>query len=320
MDMRDPAFGRRIVGAPYRTDRFGPLMNRFTIRDVREGVNGEELAHWAQSFGVGYEAWHRAWATNEKNFLDIQAWGHEHDFGEGYLVKGTMDDRHITNLERVVQPNGLDPDSHIRGKRCLVVGAYCGGEVLLLHALGASQVDALEEVPEYAAACARLADAFDIRQASFAASLFELPDAWASGRVTKTWDTPINLVKKLPDKERYDLVYCPGVIYHCTDQVATLRILRDLLVPGGSLFFETVVSRNNNEVIYKGPSQAHWNWWVCGSSIYLQMMADVGLQNVRHVETTGGRGWFGGVRGMSDPLAENGCAGFAIPSLMGRSR
>lgn len=318
MDTHDSVFGPRLVGAPYRTDRFGPLMEQFTLDQVREGVDEEELAHWMADFGVGYENWKKAWQANQSNFLDVHAWGHDHDFGGGHVIKGTMDDRHITNLERVVQPGGLDPDVHVNGKKCLVVGAYCGGEVLMLHALGATHVDALEEVPEYAAATARLADGFGIRQATFAASLFELPDAWTSGQVTKTWDGPVGLVKNLPERQRYDLVYCPGVIYHCTDQVATLRILRDLLVPGGSLFYETGVAGNGDAVTYLGPSVPGWNWWVCGSKVYQQMMTDVGMENCRHVETTGGRAWFGGVRGDADPLTENACAGFAIPSLLGR--
>jgi len=308
MDTHDSVFGPRLVGAPYRTDRFGHLMEQFTLDHLREGIDVEEFAHWMADFGVGYEAWRAAWTSNQSNFLDVHAWGHDHDLGHGYVIKGTMDDRHVTNLERVVQPSGLDPDKHVKDKKCLVVGAYCGGEVLMLHALGAARVDALEEVPEYAEACGRLADAFGIQQDTYAASLFELPQDWASGQ------------ENMPEREGYDLVYCPGVIYHCSDQVATLRILRDLLVPGGSLFFETGVAGHPDAVTYLGPSQPGWNWWVCGVNVYLQMMSDVGLENNRHIETTGGRAWFGGIRSVRDPLTENGCAGFAIPSLLGRGQ
>lgn len=319
MDHRNPAFGPRLIGPAYRTDRFGSLMNQFTLDQVRPGVDGRALANWACHFEQGYTEWVRAWTTNARNFLDVLAWGHDHDFGYGLIAKGTMDDRHITNLERVVQPGGLDPARHVQGKRCLVIGAYCGGEVLLLHALGAARVDALEEVPEYAGACARLADAFGIRQASFAASLYELPEAWTTGQVSDGNLT--GLPNLLPNQGCYDLVYCPGVIYHCTDQVAALRIMRDLVVPGGSVFFETgMVAGEERTATYLGASHQGWNWWMCQSPAYLQMMTDVGLQNNRHIETTGGRAWFGGIRGDKDPLTENGCAGFSIPSLLGRTR
>lgn len=305
--MTDTCESSQLVGAPYPTDRFGHLMDRFTIDHVREGINGEELAQWAMSFGVGYEAWCEAWRANQSNFLDVLAWGHDHDFGHGHVVKGTMDNRHVTNLERVVQPGGLDPEVHIKGKKCLVVGAYCGGEVLMLHALGASRVDALEEVPEYAEACGKLADAFGIQQDSYAASLYDLPPDWSSGS------------ENMPERESYDMVYCPGVLYHCSDQVAALRILRDLLAPGGSLFFETGVAEDEDAVLYQGPSVRGWSWWVCGSKVYLQMMTDVGLVDVRHIETTQNRAWFGGVRSPEgvDPLTEKGCAGFSIPTLLG---
>jgi 2-polyprenyl-3-methyl-5-hydroxy-6-metoxy-1,4-benzoquinol methylase len=266
---------------------------------VRDGIDGRELAAWASSFGVGYDGWRRAYSANDGNFLDVLAWGHDHDFGGGVVVKGTMDDRHVTNMERVDQPGGLDPGCHVAGKRCLIVGAYCGGEVLLLHALGAREVDAIEEVPEYAAACARLADAFGVPGRTRAASLYECGGATDPGG-------------------GYDLVYVPGVVYHLTDVVTALRILRDLARPGGSVFIETPIAADRDT--YLGPSVRGWNWWVLTARTYMQIMADVGLRDVRHVETTGGRAWFGGVRGDADPLADNGCAGFALPRLIGRRR
>lgn len=320
MGRSDAVFGPRIVGKEYPTDRFWPSMARYTVDNVRSGVDGEALAKWAIGFGHGYDVWMAAWRANRSNFLDVLAWGHDHDFGHGLVAKGTMDDRHVTNLERVVRPGGLDPEQHIKGKRCLVIGAYCGGEVLLLHALGAAQVDALEEVPEYAAACARLCDAFDIKQTTYAASLFELPDAWERGGAVKVWSDdggPAGLSDRLPDRARYDLVYCPGVIYHCTDQVAALRIMRELAVPGGAIFFETGVA-DGFAANYQGPRVPGWNWWVCGPALYIQMMTDVGMASARHIDTLGGRAWFGGVRGEHDPLAEHACAGFSIPALLGR--
>lgn len=316
-DQRDTAkFGTRIVGSASRTDRFGLLMARYTMDRLRPGVDRDEFWRWVSTFGVGYKAWFDAWAGNQSNFLDVHAWGHDHDFGGGRTVKGTMDDRHVTNLERAVCPGGLDPESDIRGKRVLIIGAYCGGEVLLLHALGAAVVDAVEEVPEYAAACERLCDAFGIRQHTWAMSLFEIPPLWLR-RQTVSVDPPDG--GRAPQAGGYDLVYCPGVIYHCTDQVATLRILRDLAVPGGIVALETGVSGNASDCAYQGASKRGWNWWVCGTQTYCAMMADVGIDGGHQVEQVGGRAWFLGRRGDRDPLRESGCAGFSVPSLLGRS-
>jgi SAM-dependent methyltransferase len=327
---RADLFGTRVVGGPYRTDRFGPLMLDFTLDRLRPGVDREEFWAWVSLFGVGWDAWFRAWQGNQRNFLDVLAWGHDHDFGGGRAVKGTMDDRHVTNLERVVQPGGLDPARHVAGMRVLVVGAYCGGEVLLMHALGAAQVDAMEEVPEYARACGKLADAFGIRQVSYGCSLYELPEAWEQGVPQDNGDPGAEVTRvavlrdgrKLvyPARGSYDLVYCPGVVYHLTDQVAALRILRDLLAPGGTLAFETGVSGDPNAAAYQGPGKPGWNWWVCGEATYVAMMRDVGLFGGHKVEQAGGRAWFMGERSEADPLSENGCAGFSIPGLLGRRR
>lgn len=320
-DLRDVAkLGPRIVGSASRTDRFGPLMDRYTLDNLRTGIDPREFWKWVSTFGVGYRAWFEAWQKNASNFLDVHAWGHDHDFGGGQTIKGTMDDRHVTNLERVVCGGGLDPDRDIYGKRVLIIGAYCGGEVLLLHALGAAVVDAVEEVPEYAAACAKLCDAFGIEQQTFPCSLYEIPAGW-NRPANENAGTPTGLQETtVPQREAYDLIYCPGVVYHLTDQVAAMRILRDLAKPGGIVAFETGVSGNPNDCAYQGASKAGWNWWVCGTETYRAIMHDVGLGSCRQVEQVGGRAWFIGDRIESDPLRDQGCAGFSIPDLLGRRR
>lgn len=68
-----------------------------------------------------------------------------------------------------------------------------------------------------------------------------------------------DVVRALPP---YDLVWCTGVLYHNPEQLRMLRLLYDLLEPGGVLVLESATTRNPRlrdascvEVLYP-PSQA----------------------------------------------------------------
>lgn len=60
----------------------------------------------------------------------------------------------------------------------------------------------------------------------------------------------------------YDLVWCTGVLYHNPEQLRMIRLLYDLLVPGGVLVLESATTRNRRlraascvEIVYP-PSEA----------------------------------------------------------------
>ncbi len=84
-------------------------------------------------------------------------------------------------------------------------------------------------------------------------TLIDLPRAEAANRV---WlariDSPAieyisanlmysDVVRALPP---YDLVWCTGVLYHNPEQLRMIRLLHDLLMPGGVLVLESATTRN----------------------------------------------------------------------------
>jgi SAM-dependent methyltransferase len=209
-----------------------------------------------------------------------------------------MDDRHVTNMERLVAGGGLEPAADVAGRACCVVGCWCGEENLLLHALGAAVADGVEEVPEYARAARMQLAAFGVPGQVRGLSLYEPAVLRACAGA-------------------YDLLYVPGVLYHLTDPVAALVVLWAMLRPGGLLAVETIVAdRPGRVALYRGARDAGWNWWAPTADCWLAMMGDCGFAGCRRVDAVPGRGWFVGRRGASLPAWETGAAGFSRPDLL----
>jgi len=299
---------RNVAGtAGIDKSRFGPLMDRFTL-DAVSGMDRETFREEVAAFVEAnpYEAWRQAWQANDGTFLGTLCWGADREFvhqGPGerrWWVKGGMDDRHVTNLERVVKPGGLDVAAHVEGKMAAVVGCWCGEENLLLRALGARGVDGVEEVKEYARLAGLQLHAFEVPGRVWPCSLYALPLAEVAGL--------------------YDLLYVPGVMYHLTDPVAALAIFWAMLKPGGVLAFETVVTPTQGGprpmAAYLGAQVAGWNWWAPTPEAYTQMMSDAGFTDCRQVDQVPGRAWFMGERTERLPLLETGAAGFSRPDLL----
>ncbi len=243
-----------------------------------------------------YRRWLAAYQKNDGSFLQHTAWGADRSLGGGHYLYGAMDDRYATNAARVFVPGGLDR-SHVEGKTACVVGAWDGTECLLLRALGAASVDAVEEVPDFCAMAAAQYEAWRVPGRIVSASLYELD-------VRENWG-------------RYDLLYVPGVLYHLTDLPAALVILWALLRPGGVLAFESIAdARGARAARYLGASLPGWNWWSPTPECYEALMRDGGFTQARTVEFAKGRGWWVGTRGASLPALACGAAGFSRPDLL----
>lgn len=243
-----------------------------------------------------YEAWKRAYQANDGTFLDHICWGADRYLGDGQWLYGAMDDRFASNAARVFCPSGLNAQKHVAGKVVCVVGAWDGTESLLLRALGAARVDAVEEVPEFCAMAEAQYDAWDVPGVVENCSLYELD-------LAKRW-------------QAYDLVYVPGVLYHLTDLVAAVTILWSLLRPGAVLAFESIAeSKGDRSARYLGAKLAGWNWWSPTADCYHAIMVDCGFRPWT-VELERGRGWWVGVKGDSLPVLSAGAAGFSRPDLL----
>lgn len=244
-----------------------------------------------------YKRWLAAYQKNDGSFLEHTVWGADRNLGGGCYLYGAMDDRYATNAARVFVPGGLDARTHVEGKAACVVGAWDGTECLLLRALGAEWVDAVEEVPDFCAMAEAQYNAWGVPGQVRARSLYELD-------VQSLWGC-------------YDLLYVPGVLYHLTDLPAAMVILWALLKPGGVLAFESIADpRGQRSARYLGASLPGWNWWSPTPECYEALMRDGGFVDVRTVEHAKGRGWWVGVRGESLPALSCGAAGFSRPDIL----
>ena len=144
-------------------------------------------------------------------------WGHSIDFGpfskEGLLAEGYL------TIAGCLDDWGWWPED-LTGTRVADVGCFTGGLSLYLSARNPSAVYAVDEVPAHLAQCAYLAEVFEIKNITpIETSVYSLNDHIE----------PTSL----------DLILLSGVLYHLSDMLVGLHLLRTLLKPGGTLIIES---------------------------------------------------------------------------------
>jgi len=288
----------RCIGAAHAgAAHFEQLVNaRFNLSTARdpEGFFAD-ASRWGSR--QAYDAWLAAYKANAGSFLDHIVWGADRDLGGGRYLYGAMDDRYATNAARVFVSGGLDATAHVTGKHVCVVGAWDGTECLLLRALGAAYVDAVEEMPTFNDMIAAQYTAWDVPGDVWPVSLYEMD-------VTLKW-------------QRYDLIYVPGVLYHLTDLPTALVMLWAMLKPGGMLAFESIADAHGARTArYLGASIPGWNWFSPTPECYEAMLRDCGFPDGRTVEYASGRGWWVGTRADQLPALATGAAGFSRPDVL----
>jgi len=191
-------------------------------------------------------------------------WGHDHDFG-GFKVSGLMGTRHIWMLSRFFDHFGVDP-SAIRSKHILDIGCWTGGVSLILNKLG-GRVLAIDEIRKYIDALRYLVTSFGLEDLECESlSLYNL-------------DRP-DLANK------FDIVFCLGVVYHISDPIIGLRRIYNVMKPGALLCMETM-STNSAECIwkYEGPSRRRkafgWNWLIPSPRAIFQLLEDTGFEEIK---------------------------------------
>jgi hypothetical protein len=168
---------------------------------------------------------------------------------------------------------------------------------LLLRALGASTVDAVEEMPEFCEMARAQYEAWTIPGQIFTKSLYEVD-------VEASW-------------QKYDLLYVPGVMYHLTDLPTALVILWSMLAPGGVLAFESIADAGGTtSARYLGASKPGWNWWSPTPACFLAAMRDCGFGGAKTVQFSQGRGWWFGTKAERLPALATGAAGFSRPDIL----
>jgi 2-polyprenyl-3-methyl-5-hydroxy-6-metoxy-1,4-benzoquinol methylase len=213
-------------------------------------------------------------------------WGHDHDFGD-FRLAGQMGTRHIWLLSRLFDHFGV-PRDRIKGQQVLDVGCWTGGVSLILERLGA-EVTAIDEVGKYPHLLNFMAQAFGLRSLiALDKSLYQLDEASFF--------------------ERYDTVFCLGVVYHLSDPIVGLRRLYHTLKAGGRLCIESMsIPSDQCFCEYEGPSRRRgtfgWNWFVPSPKALKQWLEDSGFEDVH---TGDGEDDYA-VTASDDPLGPNRC-------------
>lgn len=234
--------------------------------------------------------WH---AASSQAFRDFFVWGHDYDWGGGCVRTGAMGPRHVEIGTESIE-RGFIP-SDLRGKRVLDIGCWSGGDLLLLRGLGAD-VEAMEEHRRSAESASGLCKLLGIPANITTDSLYADRPEW---------------------KQRFDVIYCSGVIYHVTDPVLFLRICFAYLKVGGRLVVETKAHNGEAEGTglcgYSGTLEKGWNWFAPNGEALGRWLVDAGFaqERVELFQRFNGRLLACGVKTRTDALTET--AGFSRP-------
>ena len=171
------------------------------------------------------------------------------------------------------------PHIAVDGARVLSVGCNTGGDLAALLDAGAAHVTGLDMIPELA---------------NFCAALLVLSADPARWRVLcGDFDT-------FECKERFDLVYHVGVLYHVESPMRSLRRAFELLRPGGTLALETEVLKEKRHGDQDYRSLLFWpllepeyvargnnwpTWFIPSAHVVVKMLQCVGFEGVQCVES-----------------------------------
>lgn len=198
--------------------------------------------------------WHE---KSELAFRDFFSWGHDHDFGFSFARSGAMGKRHVEIASEAIS-RGMLP-VNLRGKTILDIGCWSGGDLLLLSGLG-GEVTAIEEHSRSGDSARRLCELVGCQAAISAMSLYQEKSEW---------------------RQKFDIIYCSGVIYHVTDPILFLRICFAYLKVGGQLILETKsYDANDSSCSYSGSLEKGWNWFAPTQEALGRWLVDVGF----HIE------------------------------------
>jgi SAM-dependent methyltransferase len=165
-----------------------------------------------------------------------------------------MSTRHIEITSETIALGMLPFD--LNGLDVLDIGCWTGGDLMVLGGLGAT-VTALEEHPVSAMAAARLCELSGCKAEIVNASLYADRPAW---------------------RQKFDVIYCSGVIYHVTDPLLFLRICFAYLKPGGRLVLETKSETGDGSFCgYSGTLERGWNWYAPSREALGRMLVDAGF-------------------------------------------
>jgi 2-polyprenyl-3-methyl-5-hydroxy-6-metoxy-1,4-benzoquinol methylase len=279
-------------------------MSRFQTRDL-VGVTPEAFRAWLDGL-LELRDHEMEGFRDPQQQRDLSVrfhWGHDHDFGD-FRIAGRMGDRHL-RMPAMFHDELAALPLDLAGKHLLDIGCWTGGLSLLLCAMGAERVVAIEEVRKYADCVSELAHMFGLDQLEARRlSLYELgADEF---------------------QDAFDVVALCGVIYHVTDPVLALRHAFNALRDGGTCLVETQMADRPGAVLeYWGPrrfgagtaealDRSGWNWFVPTEEALAGIMEDVGFRDVRCCRAPASRLLAAGVRHEHADMLR---AGLSVPGV-----
>tara|TARA_Y100000739_G_C20603512_1_gene464217 strand:+ start:229 stop:1179 length:951 start_codon:yes stop_codon:yes gene_type:complete len=209
---------------------------------------------------------------NQRDLSIKFTWGHNHNFGHGIEINGNMANRHIYMIAEFCEAFNLS-DSFFNKKSCIDVGSWTGGTTLMLKHLGASNILCLEEVKKYAKTCEILCE-----------EIYSLDGIESLG---------LNIYDLDNVKNKYDIAYFAGVIYHLSDPILGLRNLFNCLKDGGAILIETAgINSKNPFAQYEGNyvftsgnkeelNRKGWNHFFPSPKCLMLWMKEAGFEEIK---------------------------------------
>ncbi len=185
-------------------------------------------------------------------------WGHTIDFGP-FKKEGVLKDNYLTVAGRLMA-DGWWPGS-LQGKRVADIGCHTGGLSLLMASQGAAEVIAIDEIPEHLAQCAYLCEVFEVGNVRpLVSSLYQLPQHVGAASL--------------------DLVILSGVLYHLSDMLVGLLVIRELLKLEGTLLIESNAVADDEHSYANFGRFSMGMWWQPTTLCIREMCQFMGLDDV----------------------------------------
>jgi SAM-dependent methyltransferase len=261
-------------------DTYQLLQQKFSVFTTAhlKGITPEEFSRSIQArigtLDAQIEGYSEDEIEQQRDLSIMYHWGHNHDFGD-FRLDGRMGDRHFKLLTNFLT---LFPVSieDFKGKYVFDIGCWTGGTTLLLATL-ADRVCAIEEVKKYAETVSFLSESFGI-----------------SDTVSVK---PLSIYECNTDEfyDQFDIVYFPGVIYHLSDPLLSLRILYNSLKVGGFILVESAgiqveepYCRFDGSLIWHSGTRERmdrggWNWFMPSPSALYRMMREAGFDEIQTI-------------------------------------
>ncbi len=184
-------------------------------------------------------------------------WGHRIDFGP-FVKEGVMKDNFL-HIVGHWDAWGWWPE-RLDGLRVADIGCLTGAVSMIAAHRGADEVLAVDEIPPYAAQCAYLAEVFRLPAVkTLVASLYRLPEMGVG---------------------KFDLIILSGVLYHLSDMLVGLYVMRELLKVGGTLLLESAAVPDDEHSYANFGRFAMGIWWQPSTLCIKDMCEFMGLSEV----------------------------------------